>query len=168
MTLRVASRLVLPALILAAAVSCGPRRIQDSAEEQMCSLFLRCWYPGESGSEFDAAGPQWEGLANAENARNIRATYGSNGTCWQADPMAGQSVEGETVSERALVESCGSSCACTILELCQREADGEALPPCAAPEDPGAPVPEPCAEEALAAACEMCDSETPLPACEEL
>ena len=95
--LRVASRFVVPALVLVVGVACGPRRIQDSAEEQMCSQLLRCWYPGETGNQFSEAGEQWAGLANADNARNIRATYGSNGTCWQADLAQGGGVSGSAI-----------------------------------------------------------------------
>ena len=163
--LRVASRFVVPALVLVVGVACGPRRIQDSAEEQMCSQLLRCWYPGETGNQFSEAGAQWAGMANADNARNIRATYGSNGTCWQADPMTDQTVDGETIRERALVESCGETCACTIVELCQRKEAGEDVPSCGAPADPGAPVPAPCDPPQLGAACAMCGSGTEFPVC---
>lgn len=139
---------------------CPPQRLEETEEETMCGLFVRCWYPGTSGSEFPENDPQWIGMADEENAQNIRRAYGTSGTCWLVDPMAGQEVDGETFDQYAMAESCGSSCACTILELCTRPERGlDEAPACA----DGAT--DPCNNADLSKACVMCESGSSFEVC---
>ena len=150
------------AVALAAQLACLPSRLPPGSDEELiCAVFLNCWYPGESGSQFDPNDPNWAGMANDDNEQNIRRAYGTDGTCWQVDPMAGTSSDDEPVDARALAESCGSACACTILELCDDQTAAD-VPDCAA----GAT--NPCDDASIADACAMCESADAYVACESL
>lgn len=141
----------LAALGVMASVACLPGRIEPNSEEELtCAAMVRCWYPDDQGSMFDEAGPAWLGMADDDNEQNIRRAYGTNGTCWQKDPMAGTEVEGEVVEEGALAASCGQACACAIIDLCDKQGLAtNAAPDCA----PGAA--DPCVDrDALEAMCQ--------------
>ena len=148
---------------VAGASACLPERLPPgSPAELMCAAMLNCWYPGESGSQFDPTDPAWAGMANPDNARNVRQAYGTNGSCWQVDPMAGTTSEDEPVEATALAQTCGSSCACTVLELCASEEQGKPAPPeCAAD------AADPCADGNLDAACELCEDADQFSWCQE-
>jgi len=128
---------VLAALLLvhlaAVGSACERERLAESDIEIMCRALVRCWYPDDMSTQFNPNSPRWRSMAEPKNIQNIRHTYGADGSCWYADPMAGTRSDGAEVTKDALAVGCGASCACAILELCfARDDDADPAPECAA------------------------------------
>lgn len=138
--LRKAALLVLLLCALLAGAQCDDReRLETEPPEEACRQFVKCWYPGESGTVFSSASPRWASMVDPRTENNIRGAYGPDGNCWYVDPSAGQVIDGAVIAEDAQAVTCGQACACTILELCAARADASDPAPACGPDVPNDP-----------------------------
>lgn len=168
-------RTLLPTLLLAlvamAGSVCEQERLDVSDGEQACRSLVRCWYPEDGVTSFDATSERWGSMADPKNVQNIRHAYGEDGSCWYVDPMAGTTSDGVEVKDDALAVGCGASCACAILELCFAREDPDPVPVCVDEETEADPCQDPWYPDHYALLCPACDTDstaTPPAYCEGL